>query len=269
MGYEKHFTNDGGRKIEWGRTSADYAAFRPSYPAEFFERLRMRDIGVAGQALLDLATGVGFLAQQFAEQGAAVVGIDIDAGQIAVARERAAAAGLTIDYRTAPAEATGLPDASFDVATASQCWLYFQQPTTCVEVARVLRPGGRLAICHLNWLTPEEEVVRMSEELVLRYNPQWTGAGWNGEVPNIESRLRPYFESVEMFVFDAPIAFTRESWRGRIRACRGVGASLPDEQVAAFDREHAQLLDEIVPPQFTVLHRIDCHIFRVAGGRGV
>ena len=74
--------------------------------------------------------------------------------------------------------------------------------------------------------------------------------------------MKPWFDVVDFFVFDAEIPFTRESWRGRFRACRGVGAGLTAEEVAAFDREHAELLEATVPPSFTVRHRIDCHILR-------
>jgi hypothetical protein len=63
------------------------------------------------------------------------------------------------------------------------------------------------------------------------------------------------------------LPFTRASWRGRFRACRGVGASMADDEVAAFDAEHARLLEQSVPAQFTVLHRIDCHIFRPTAAR--
>ena len=55
---------------------------------------------------------------------------------------------------------------------------------------------------------------------------------------------------------------SRESRAGDSRACRGVGASLSPEEVAAFDREHAELLASMVPQSFTVLHRIDCHVMR-------
>jgi hypothetical protein len=65
-----------------------------------------------------------------------------------------------------------------------------------------------------------------------------------------------------MLVFDEPIPFTRESWRGRIRACRGVGATLSDDQIEAFDREHDALLRTITDGNFSVLHRIDAHLLR-------
>jgi SAM-dependent methyltransferase len=260
MNFDRHFSDDGGRHIEWGRTSADYAEHRPNYPAEFFRRLSERGIGGPGQSILDLGTGVGFLAQQFAEQGAAVTGIDIDAGQIDVARARAAKSGLSIDYRVAPAEATGLANAKFDVATASQCWRYFDHERASREVIRLLRPGGRLVTCHLCWLPKQDEIARRSEELVLKYNPQWTGGGYDGEVSREWPKMEPFFDVADFFVFDAAIPFTHESWRGRFRACRGIGASLDDVEVAAFDREHAELLQEAVPAKFQVAHRIDCHV---------
>jgi SAM-dependent methyltransferase len=179
-----------------------------------------------------------------------------------VARQRAEAANVDVDYKIAPAEDTGLSDATFDVVTASQCWPYFDRDRVCREVIRLLRPGGRLMTCHLCWLPLVDDTTRRTEALVLKYNPQWTGGGFDGNVPRELPSLKPAFDVDDFFVFDAAIPFTRESWRGRFRACRGVGASLTAEEIAAFDRELATLLEEIVPPEFTVVHRIDCHILR-------
>ncbi len=64
-----------------------------------------------------------------------------------------------------------------------------------------------------------------------------------------------------MFVYDERIPFTIESWRGRIRACRGVGAALSEDEVKRFDEEHEKLLISTVDNEFTILHRIDAHIF--------
>ena len=48
--------------------------------------------------------------------------------------------------------------------------------------------------------------------------------------------------------------FTRQAWHGRMRACRGVGASLSPEQLAQWDAEHRALLERIAPEEFDVLH---------------
>ncbi|MGA9885411.1 MAG: hypothetical protein WBQ34_16975 [Candidatus Acidiferrales bacterium] len=68
------------------------------------------------------------------------------------------------------------------------------------------------------------------------------------------------FSVAAFFVYEEAIPFTRESWRGRIRACRAIGAELSFEETEKFDKEHAQLLERIAPEEFTVLHRIDAHI---------
>ena len=63
-------------------------------------------------------------------------------------------------------------------------------------------------------------------------------------------------------VTGADVPFTRTGWRGRMRACRGVGASLPDADVAAFDAAFDAWLEANAAPTFTVRHRIDAHLFR-------
>ena len=54
--------------------------------------------------------------------------------------------------------------------------------------------------------------------------------------------------------YDLMVPFTKESWHGRMRACRGVGASLSEEELVKWDREHRELLDRIASEQFDVLH---------------
>jgi hypothetical protein len=57
-----------------------------------------------------------------------------------------------------------------------------------------------------------------------------------------------------------PIEFTRDSWNGRIRACRGIGATLPADAIARFDADHKKLLEQIAPEKFTILHQMSVHI---------
>ena len=53
--------------------------------------------------------------------------------------------------------------------------------------------------------------------------------------------------------YDLNVPFTRESWHGRMFACRGIGASLPPEELARWDKEHRALLTD-VPDEFYVKH---------------
>jgi SAM-dependent methyltransferase len=253
--------NDPGRIIDWGKTSDDYGTHRPGPPASFFARLAALGVGLAGQRILDLGTGTGALARPFARAGARVAGIDIAANQIATAKRLAEAQGLTVDFRVASAERTPFPDRSFDAITANQCWQYFDLKPALAEVCRLLAPGGVLSVSSFNFLPRHDAVVAASEALVLKHNPQWTGGDWAGQVPAMPGwAAKEKLALKGMFVYDEAIPFTRESWRGRMRACRGMGAALDPATVAAFDAEHEALLARLVPERFSVLHRISAYI---------
>jgi SAM-dependent methyltransferase len=251
---------DHGRVADWGRTSVDYATYRPGPPASFFDRLAALGVGLPGQHILDLGTGTGVLAREFARRGAAAAGIDIAEAQLATARSLALQAGLAVDFYRAPAEAVPFADGAFDCITANQCWLYFDRAKAIAEARRLLRTGGLLVTSHFSWLPRLDEVARASEALILKYNPQWTAADWPGEIPAMPRWAEGEFHLRAMFWYDEEIAFTRESWRGRIRASRGIGAALDDSEIAAFDAEHDALLQRSVGERFTVRHRLDAHL---------
>jgi SAM-dependent methyltransferase len=253
---------DDGRCIDWGETSTDYAVFRPGPPDEFYTRLQALGVGLPGQDVLDLGTGTGVIARALARRGARVAGIDIAAGQIAQARRLAQAEGLEIEFRVAPAEEPPFANHSFDVATANQCFLYFDARRTLASLRRVLRTNGRLVTSHFNWLPEIDAIARASEALILQFNPSWQGAGFDGRVEPVPHWMPDALQLEGFFWFDADVPFTRDTWRGRIRASRGVGASLSPSEVAAFDRQHAELLERIAPPAFTIRHRSDARILR-------
>lgn len=252
---------DPGRTIDWGKTSNDYSVFRPGPPDCFYERLSALGLGLPGQRILDLGTGTGVLARRFAGQGSFVAGVDISGEQIEAAKNLAAAQKLNVDFRVSPAETTPFEPRTFDAVTANQCWLYFDKAKTIAEVRRLLKPGGILCTSHFSWLPRQDEVARKTEELVLKHNPQWTAFNFSGEIPVFPQWAQKDFNVKSFFYYDHPVAFTHESWRGRMRACRGVGAGLNAEEVRRFDEDLAEKLKQWVPEQFTVLHRIDAHFF--------
>lgn len=252
--------HDQGKPSDWGRTSQDYGLYRPGYPESFYKRISALDIAKPGQRVLDLGTGTGNVARALARMGCQVVGIDVSAPQISEARRLAAEEKLDIDFRVLSAEETGLPDHSFDLITAAQSFLYFEVARAIAEVKRLLTRHGRLLTCHLGWLPRQDAIARRTEDLILKHNPSWTAGNLSGEVPPVIEAFRKDFRVKAFFVYEEALSFTRESWRGRIRACRGIGASLTPEQVEIFDREHAELLARTTPEQFRVLHWIDAHI---------
>ncbi len=224
--------------------------------------LALLGVGLPGQRLLDLGTGTGLVARAFARRGARVCGTDIAAGQIETARAEARRESLDIDFQVAPADACPYPAATFDVVSASQCWMYFDPERATAEVKRVLKPSGTLVTTHFSWLPQLDAVARASEELVLKFNPAWRGAHWSGAIAAEPAWSVGRATVRAMFWFDIAVPFTRASWRGRMRACRGVGANLGAAEVAAFDAEHEALLGRIVANEFSVLHRVDAHLLQ-------
>jgi SAM-dependent methyltransferase len=252
---------DAGRGIDWGQTSQDYDRYRPGPPDSFYRKLQALDIGLPHQRILDLGTGTGLLARRFATHGAHVAGIDVSAEQIAMAQNAAQQEVLSIDFRVAVAEHIPRFERSFDVVTANQCWLYFDTTRAIPQVCRVLAPNGRLLVSYFTFMPRLDAVAQASEALVLKYNPDWSGADWDGVIAPVPNWSAEHFELVGMFVYDEQIPFTRESWRGRMRALRGIAASLSPEQVSAFDAEHDTLLGSLADDEFEVRHRIQAHIF--------
>jgi hypothetical protein len=122
------------------------------------------------------------------------------------------------------------------------------------RLADFLKPGGRLLVLYMAWLPFEDVIAGKSEELVLKYSPEWSGAGETRHPIGIPEAAYDYFEMLEHEEYDLMVPFTRESWHGRMKACRGVGASLSEEELQRWDAEHRRLLEETAPERFDVLH---------------
>jgi SAM-dependent methyltransferase len=245
-------------RVDFGKTATDYSKHRAGFPEALFTRLAAQGIGGGGARVLDLGAGTGSLALGFAKRGAAVTALDISAEMLAEARGRAAVLGLNVAIVNAPAERTGLPAGTFDVVAAGQCWHWFDRPAAAAEARRLLVPGGRLAICHFDWIPLPGNVVAATERLIESHNPAWTLGGGTGLYPAwLADAAGAGFSALETFSFDVAVAYTHEAWRGRIRASAGIGGSLPAEAVAAFDRAHGALLARDFPlDPLSVPHRV-------------
>ncbi len=244
---------DGGTAFDWGRTSEDYARFRDIYPQAFYERIIRLGLCTKGQRVLDLGTGTGVLPRNMARYGARWTGADISPEQIAQAITLSQGLG-NVDYVVSAAEDVDFPDETFDVITACQCFWYFDHPRIMPKLWRMLKPGGNLLVLYMAWLPDDDPIAGASERLILKYSPQWSGAGeWMHPI-DIPTCYDAHFSRVLHEEWTLDVHFTRESWNGRIKACRGIGASLPPERIAAWEVEHRALLESIAPEEFDVHH---------------
>ncbi|MFT5286793.1 MAG: ubiquinone/menaquinone biosynthesis C-methylase UbiE [Planctomycetota bacterium] len=148
--------------VDFGRTASDYGRYRQGLPEDFFERLRTRGIGGPDQRILDLGSGTGQMARGLALGGATVTALDRSPDLLVAARELDRKSGVSVSQVVAPAEATTLPDDSFDVVTAAQCWLWFDKSRLGPELNRVFGPNGQLVIAQLDWLPWEDNVMNNS-----------------------------------------------------------------------------------------------------------
>ncbi|MCH5204888.1 MAG: class I SAM-dependent methyltransferase [Oscillospiraceae bacterium] len=245
-------TIDGGKPFDWGRTSEYYAKFRDIYPSEFYEKITARGLCTDGQSVLDLGTGTGVLPRNMYSYGAKWTGVDIAENQIEQAR--VLSRGMDIDYLAMPVEDIDFPDCSFDVITACQCFWYFDHEKIVHKLHSMLKPDGRLLLLYMAWLPFEDNIARASEELVLKYSPNWSGAGETVHPIDIPKCYFEQFELVYHEEYPLFVHFTRESWNGRMKACRGIGASLSDIEIAKWEEEHKALLEDTAPEEFDVKH---------------
>ncbi len=123
-----------------------YARYRPGYPPPLFAWLASLP-GTAGRAW-DCATGSGQAALGLSPHFRQVIATDASATQVANAEPRP-----NIEYRTAPAEASGLESGSIDLITVAQALHWFDLEGFYGEARRVLRPGGVVAVWSYNFLT--------------------------------------------------------------------------------------------------------------------
>jgi SAM-dependent methyltransferase len=148
--------------------SGEYAAIARRNIWEVGERI-VRAVGVrADEDVLDVACGTGNAATRAAREGARVTGVDLTPELFEAGRAEAAAAGVEVEWVEGDAEALPFPDESFDVVVSVfGCMFAPRHEVTARELARVLRPGGRLGIC--SW-TPDGSVGRMFQ-VASKYAP--------------------------------------------------------------------------------------------------
>jgi SAM-dependent methyltransferase len=176
----------------------------------------------SGARVLDVACGTGNSALPLARNGCIVTGVDIATNLLVQARERAAAENLTVTFDEGDAEQLPYADASFDAVVTMFGAMFAPRPELVAsELARVLKPGGRLAMANWNPASFTGQMFKVGS----RHVPPPPGLAppvlW-GDEATVRERLAPYFAPIKTELipidFDLPtnpagsVAFFRKNF---------------------------------------------------------
>jgi SAM-dependent methyltransferase len=171
---------DGTFKDHFSGVSAGYAAYRPTYPIGLVDDLA--NISPGSARALDCACGTGQLSVLLAERFAEVVATDASVAQIEAARP-----GQGVIYRAAPAEDSGLPDASVDLITVAQAAHWLDLDGFYAEARRVGRPGAALALVAYGVLHIEDA---RTDRLIQHFYRETVGPYWPAERRHVHDGYR-------------------------------------------------------------------------------
>jgi SAM-dependent methyltransferase len=209
-------TSSGHFKDHFSEGAAAYAAHRPTYPAGLVDFLAR--LAPARRLAWDSGCGSGQLSVLLAGGFERVVATDASPEQI----ERAAP-HPQVEYRCAPAGASGLAAGVVDLATAAQAAHWFDLPAYYAEVRRVTRPGGVVALVSYGVVTVDAEV-----DAILR--PFYRGvlaSFWPPERRHVDDGYRslPFpFEELETPGFEIRLDWRLEDLVGYIGTWSAVWA---------------------------------------------
>ena len=214
----------------FGVDAERYDEARPGYPAELVARIVA---GSPGPDVLDVGCGTGIAARQFRAAGCAVLGVEPDARMADFAR----AGGLPVEVATfeewEPAGRT------FDAVVAAQSWHWVDPAAGPVKAARVLRPGGRLAIFGHVFEPPAEvaEAFAVAYRRVVPESPfanlparrplEIYQAGYAKAADQI--RASAQFGEPEHWQFDWERPYTRDQWLALLPTTGGLTQLGPDK----------------------------------------
>ena len=232
----------------FGKGAADYEKGRPSYPPEAVAAL-VEELGLrSGTTVVDLGAGTGKFTRLLLPSGARVVAVE----PVASMREQFAAAVPEADVVDGTAEALPLADGDADAVVVAQAAHWFDLDVALAEIARVLRPGGGLALlwnerdATVPWVERLVEAIGWRTRTIPRYEEQerdWVAeVGASGRFTPLEVRRFPYAHPM-----DEDALVTRELSTSYI-------ASLPEDDKAVY-AERVRAVVAGFPPTFAMPYR--------------
>jgi SAM-dependent methyltransferase len=217
----------------FSRIADRYAAFRPRYPASFIDLLVSH--APARELAWDVGCGSGQLTLSLAEHFTRVVATDLAQQQL-----DAAPPHPRVTYRCAPAETSGLADASADLIVAAQAAHWFDYPAWLAEAGRVARPGGLVAIASYGkpFFDGDADVLHFHDVTLDAYWPPG-----REHVDNGYRDLHLPWTPITAPVIDMTMQWTRDELVGYLSSWSAVARLAEREGPAAFEALQRRLAE--------------------------
>jgi ubiquinone/menaquinone biosynthesis C-methylase UbiE len=136
---------------------------------------RIAELVPTGGKILEVAPGPGFLAVELARTGRfSMTGVDISRTFVEIARQKAEATGVSVEFLQGNAAKLPLPRNSFDFLVCRAAFKNFSEPVKAIaEMHRVLKPGGKALIIDLRRDVPRSEVNSYVDNLGVGAISRW------------------------------------------------------------------------------------------------
>jgi ubiquinone/menaquinone biosynthesis C-methylase UbiE len=215
------------RALSFASVAESYERSRPGYPDDAVSWLA----GTDPLDVVDLGAGTGKLTRSLVALGHRVTAVEPLSEMLAHLRD----AVPKVTAVEGGAEAIPLPDASADIVTVAQAFHWFEQGSALAEIARVLRPGGRVALIWNVRDESEEWVTELSDAMVGR-----TGVDTGVADPIAASGL---FGAIEQATFGPHVQEVDRETLQELVLSRSFCAVLSDEERAPVFARVNELFD--------------------------
>lgn len=224
MAFSDHFSSESDR----------YKAFRPEYPESLFVYLASQSPST--ELVWDCGTGNGQAAAALASHFVQVVATDASEEQIAQTPDITG-----VDFRVAPAEASGLPAGSVGLITVAQAFHWFDLPKFYAECERIAASNGKLAV----WTYKLANISPDIDPIVERLHRDIVGPYWPPERELVESGyadVRVPFEELDTPEFTITAEWDLSHLLGYLRtwsACKRYQKDNGEDAVTIISQELA------------------------------